>query len=92
MRGVALTLVCLSLWISAIGCGGYTKTVIVEERVARPAQEPTAQPSEAAVVRRTETVKTRHEPRGVLSTTLHIVGEIVALPFRLISWLIEAVF
>lgn len=32
------------------------------------------------------------EPRGVLSTTVHFIGEILALPFRLVGGLLRAIF
>ena len=31
-------------------------------------------------------------PRGVLSTTVHFIGEIIALPFRIVGGLIRAIF
>jgi hypothetical protein len=32
------------------------------------------------------------EPRGVLSTTVHFIGEVLALPFRLVGSLLRAIF
>ncbi len=53
---------------------------IVEERVT--------------TTRNVETVEALDEdqPRGVLSTTVHFIGEIVALPFRLVGALLRAIF
>jgi hypothetical protein len=45
--------------------------------------------------RTTKTVEVREDddaPRGVLSTTVHFLGEIIALPFRLVGGLIRAIF
>ena len=48
------------------------------------------------VVEKRTTVHTEEidedEPRGLLSTTVHFVGEIIALPFRLVGGLIRAIF
>ena len=37
-------------------------------------------------------VRDDDEPRGVLSTTVHFIGEILALPFRLVGGLLRAIF
>jgi len=41
----------------------------------------------------TRVVRTDEDaPRGVLSTTVHFIGEIIALPFRIVGGLIRAIF
>ena len=40
----------------------------------------------------TTVTETPQEPRGILSTTFHVLGEVIALPFRLIGALFRAIF
>lgn len=81
----------LAISLSGSGCGGgYTKTVRVEERV-RPA-EPASPPERIAIVTETTTVQQPSPHRGVLSSTVHFIGEVLALPFRLVGGLLRAIF
>ena len=88
-----VTIAILTLLVTGMGCGGYSKTVRVEERAERtePAGEPDTSVHEAAVARETTTVQ-RRESRGILSSTVHLIGQALALPFRLIAGFLETVF
>lgn len=76
----------------AAGCASQTKTIQTERTVQSSGQAVQDSPAQAAVVEARTVVETRHEPQGVLSTTVHLVGEVLALPFRLIAGLIRLVF
>ena len=67
------------------GCSTQTKTVTSETR---------QYPSEAAVEYRTETTttETRGESGGVLSSTVDVVGDVLALPFRAVGGLLKGIF
>ena len=80
------------------GCASRTKTVTTETQVRYPAeggvQDASKQPvmvEKTATTQRTTTA-TAHESRGVLSTAVHLVGEVLALPFRLIGGLLRLIF
>ena len=80
----------LALSLSA-GCASRTTTVRTKEQVRYPAGG-AEWPSKPRVAEtETTTTTTRHEPRGVLSTAVHVAGEIVALPFRLIGGLLRLI-
>ena len=90
-RGVVACLVGLTL---GPGCASRTRTVTTEQRVHSPAAGAQQTTPPVTVEKETTTTVTtiRDEPRGVLSTTVHIVGEILALPFRLIGGLLRLIF
>lgn len=81
----------LTLSLAGIGCGGYTKTVRVEERTHSSAPAPVAQ-QQISTVTETTTVRQPAPRRGVLSTTVHVIGEVLAWPFRLVGGLLRAIF
>lgn len=93
---VRCVLMLVVLLAGTVGCA-KSSTVHRTERTARTASvEPKQEPSSYDYVE-TETETTteterQSEPRGVLSTTVHIIGEILALPFRLIAGLFQLVF
>jgi len=76
----------------AVGCASQTRTVRVEETVRAPAQTTEPSQQKPVTVERETVTETRHEPHGILSTTVHVVGEILALPFRLIGGLLRLLF
>lgn len=82
----------LMISLTGSGCGGgYTKTVRVEERV-QPV-ESVRPPERVATVTETTTTVRRPSPhRGALSTMVHVIGEVLALPFRLVGGLLRALF
>ena len=45
-----------------------------------------------SVVSERTTVRERGEERGFLSGTVHVIGQILALPFKLIGGLFEVIF
>ncbi|MBP6342898.1 MAG: hypothetical protein KA403_03080 [Candidatus Omnitrophica bacterium] len=40
----------------------------------------------------TETTRETHESRGILSSTVHFIGAVIAFPFKLIGGVIQAIF
>jgi len=88
MRRVLNLFLALLLFVAAsAGCASNTKTVRTETSMYRPG-EPT-------VVERETTVKTSETPEesgGLLSGTVNVVGEVLALPFRTAGGLIRVVF
>lgn len=93
MRKVINLLIVLLFALSVGGgCASHTKTVRTEA-VQYPA-ETVQHPTETAVVERqtTETTETRGESVGLLSGTVHVVGQVLALPFRLAGGLIGLIF
>jgi hypothetical protein len=87
-------------WIAAVGAAGCARdsiTVRTEHQAAAAYVQPAAAPAQPPMVVEKSTVATstvdhEHEPRGVLSTTVHFIGEVIALPFRLVGALIRAIF
>ena len=70
------------------------KTVI-RDQVAHDPADASQPPTQPVVIeqRPTSTTTTTHrEPQGVLSTAVHVVGELLILPFRLVGGLIRLVF
>lgn len=76
---------CVLVLSLGAGCSTQTKTVSTETR---------QYPAEAAVENRTETTttETRGESSGVLSSTVDVVGEVLALPFRAVGGLLRGIF
>jgi hypothetical protein len=69
------------------GCASNTKTVRTETSMHRA--------GEPAVVERETVIKTSEPPErsgGLLSGTVNVVGEVLALPFRAAGGLIRVVF
>lgn len=77
------------------GCARRTTTVKTETvQPAAPAAEGTTTPAVAAPATKTttETTETTSDSGGVVSSTIDVVGEVLALPFRLIAGLITFIF
>jgi len=79
-----------------LGCGASrrTTTVKTEERIQRPGvmvggTEGVRVSTETTTTRVTQTPQ---ESRGVLSTTVHFLGEVLSWPFRLVGALLRALF
>jgi hypothetical protein len=85
MRKNHLIIGCMLVLILGAGCSTQTRTVTTETR---------QYPAEVAVENRTETTttETRGESAGVLSTTVDVVGEVLALPFRAVGGLLRGIF
>ncbi|MGE0824588.1 MAG: hypothetical protein AB7G75_04155 [Candidatus Binatia bacterium] len=81
-----MLLFCLTVLLS-VGCAAKTKTVETETTRYPSTGQPT-------VVERQTTVTTDSEEDsgGVLSGTVNVVGEVIALPFRAVGGLISAIF
>jgi len=76
------------------GCARETRTVRIETSMVSPA--PAAERPSAPPVAEPRTTTTRTQEasrsRGVLSATVHVIGKILALPFRLVGGLLEILF
>ena len=82
--------------LAASGCATHTRTVARREHTEQTTSTTTgATPaSEHVVVEHDTTTVHEHpaEPQGILSTTVHVIGEILALPFRLVGGLLRMIF
>lgn len=79
------------------GCATQSKTTKSETISTYPESDVVGTeqlPGQSVVVEkeRTTTTETKDGHGGVLSTTVHVVGEIIALPFRIVGGLISAIF
>ena len=82
MSKVALSICMIVALTTGFGCSSHSRTVTTETREYPPSVE-----------RRTETTtETRSESGGVLSSTVDVVGEVLALPFRAVGGLIRGIF
>lgn len=83
----------MAVGMSGSGCAGHTKKVVVEENV-QAVQTPANVSQQVSTVTRTTTTEQvpPEEPRGLLSTTVHFIGDVLALPFRLIGGLLRVLF
>jgi hypothetical protein len=82
MRKVAFSICLIVSLLTGFGCSTHSRTVTTETREYPPSAE-----------RRTETTtETRSESGGVLSSTVDVVGEVIALPFRAVGGLIRGIF
>lgn len=79
--------------VGSHGCADRTRVRTTETIRQRDTSYP---PATVATSEYTTTTTTRTtdegEGRGVLSSLVHFVGEIIALPFRLVGGLIRAIF
>ena len=76
----------------AAGCASQTRTVKSTQTVEYPTQIAARSPEKEVVVEgKTTVTETRHELHGVLSTAIHVIGEVLALPFHLIGGLLRLV-
>lgn len=82
-----LLLVGCLLVFSGVGCTSSTKTVRTDT---------THYPTTAPTVVEKETTVTTTEPAGssggVVSGTVNVLGEVIALPFRAVGGLLSAIF
>jgi len=89
----------IMLFVTAVlgGCSSQSSTETVsKETVQYPTERAQYQPEPVVVEKRTteksETTKTEENSGGVLSSSVHIVGEVLALPFRAVAGLIDVLF
>ena len=77
-----------------LGCANSrTTTVKTEERIQRPGVMGGTEG--VRVSKETTTTRVTHTPqesRGVLSSTIHFLGEVLSWPFRLVGALLRAIF
>jgi len=78
------------------GCASHTKTVRTQT-VQYPAElegqsAPVAADPVVVEKQTTTTTETQGESSGLLSGTVHVMGEILALPFRLVAGMISLMF
>ena len=84
--------------VTADGTEKYSRTVEgnqgnfpPEERVIETTTVDT-EPETTTTVETTTTETTAHESRGIIGTVFHFIGQVIALPFKLIGGLFEAIF
>jgi hypothetical protein len=86
-KSLSLFLALFLFVVVGAGCASNTKTVRTETSMYRPG-EPT--------VEKETTIKTTETPEGssggILSGTVNVIGEIIALPFRAVAGLIRVIF
>ncbi|MBI4522730.1 MAG: hypothetical protein HY695_02830 [Deltaproteobacteria bacterium] len=92
-KGLAVLLMAISL---TLGCSSYSRTVR-NETVEYPANEVRYasdwdRRGPAIVERTEETTTTRSDSSGLLSGTVNVVGETLALPFRFVGGLLSVLF
>ncbi len=77
-----------------LGCASSrTTTVKREEQVQRPGARVGTEGVRVGEQTTTTTVtQTPQESHGVLSTTVHFLGEVISWPFRLVGALLRALF
>ena len=79
----------------SLGCASSRTTTVktTEERVQRPGAMVGTQGVRVGKETTTTTVtRTPRESRGILSTTVHFLGEVISWPFRLVGALVRAIF
>jgi len=76
------------------GCATRSSTeTVIKESVQYPAERATEPVVvEKRTTEKSETTKTEENSGGVLSSSVHIVGEVLALPFRAVAGLIDVLF
>ena len=88
MRRILNLFLALSLFVVVgAGCASNTQTVRTERSMYRSG-EPTVVERETTV----KTTETQERSGGVLSSTVNVVGEVIALPFRAVGGLVSAIF
>ena len=91
-RSVCAGLVLFALVVMGAGCAGTHKTTKTTTEVTSNEQQnnPVVQKSETTTT--TIDTETKSERGSVLGSTVHAIGWVIALPFRLIGGLIGWIF
>ncbi len=98
---MVMSLFIVLLLVSSIGMGCSTASKTTRSETETTITHPTGQtsasmyPEETTTVKKETTTETETKSEsggGVLSTTVDVLGEIIAFPFRLIGGLIRAIF
>lgn len=95
MRYVLYIVMAGTLLVSGpLGCASSrTTTVKTQEHVQRPGAMVGTEGVHVSKETTTTTVtRTPQESRGILSTTIHFLGEVISWPFRLVGSLLRAIF
>jgi hypothetical protein len=95
MRRVTYLSIALLLGLALLGgCATQsTSETVNRETVQYPADRAQAPVVvEQRTTEKTETTKSGEQSGGVLSGTVHVVGEVLALPFRAVAGLLGVVF
>lgn len=90
-------LVALFSWGVLAGCSTQSARTVETEKTVQYAAESDPAPSppvvtEKRTTRTEEKSQSEARPYGVLSGTVHVVGEVLALPFRAVAGLIGVAF
>lgn len=80
-----------AILIAAAVLAGCAQTTRTTEAVQYESQSESRSGEPVVVERRTETTTTT-EREGILSSTVDVVGEVLALPFRAVGALIRLIF
>lgn len=80
-----------------VGCSSQSERMVESEKTVRyssAADSAQAEPvvTEKSTTKTEESTKSDEDSGGLLSGTVNVVGEALALPFRLVGGLIRAVF
>jgi len=76
-----------------LGCASSRTTIVkTEERVQRPGAMVGTEGARVSKETTTTVTQTPQESRGILSTTIHVLGEIISWPFRVVGALLRALF
>jgi cytoskeletal protein RodZ len=91
-RSVCTGLVLFVLVVMGSGCASTHKTTKTTTEVTSNEQQnnPDVQKSETTTT--TTDTETKAEQRSILGSTLHAIGWVIALPFRLVGGLIGWIF
>jgi sorbitol-specific phosphotransferase system component IIBC len=92
--------ICIALFSLSVlsGCSTQSAKTVETEKTVRYAAETDPAQLQPIVVTETQTTKTEEQTKsegqsvGLLSGTVHVVGEVIALPFRAVAGLINLVF
>ncbi|MBI2884561.1 MAG: hypothetical protein HYY15_00095 [Candidatus Omnitrophica bacterium] len=93
-RNLLLGALLLGLLGAGAGCA-RSRTVETETVVTEPDRRSSESPVVEKRVTKTETTTAAETPRsggGLLSGLVHVIGEIIALPFRIVGGLVRLIF
>lgn len=85
---VGTLFLCVVVSAGPIGCSRSSKTVTTESASSDPYGERTIEHTTTT----TEVADDDNSCGGVLSCTVNVLGEIIALPFRAVGALVSAIF
>jgi hypothetical protein len=82
----------LRLMMGALVIANLTAACTTHERVETVRYEDRRTGEPVAVERQTTTETTTEDNGGILSGTVNVIGEVIALPFRAVAGLFRAIF